>query len=236
MQKLLLLAILIFVFSFSVPTLSRAQGMMDFNNAVAQSDDGHTAREEAEGKEIWGKLQNSELTCIDLTAENFGALGEYFMGQMAGDSHETMNNMMIQMMGEVGEEEMHIALGKRMSSCEPNAAMPQNMMNSGMMQMMLGSGMMGNWSNSSALNNNFTNPKSMMNFGFMPFGGFGWIFMILWWVLIIAGIIALIKWVAGQNAPESNNGKTALNILKERYAKGEIGKKEFEEKKKDLSN
>ena len=231
MQKLLLLAILIFVFSFSVPTLSRAQGMMDFNNTVAQSDDGHTAREEAEGKELWSKLQNGELKCEDLTDENFGALGEYFMGQMAGDSHEAMNNMMIAMLGEEGEEEMHVSMGKRMSDCEPNAAMPQNMMNGGMMQMMMGGGMMGNWSNSSALNNNFTNPMSMMNFGFAPFG---WIFMILFWALVIAGIVALIKWIAGQNKAESENDKTALDILKERYAKGDINKKEFEEKKKDL--
>ena len=118
---------------------------------------------------------------------------------------------------------MHVAMGKRMSDCEPNAAIPQNMMNSGMM---------GNWSNSSALNNNFTNPMSMMNFGFAPFG---WIFMILFWALVIAGIVALIKWIAGQNKAESKNAKTALDILKERYAKGDINKKEFEEKKKDLN-
>lgn len=219
MKKLLPFTIMIFIFSFAFPVSS-----------FAQANDDHTAREEAEGKEIWGKLQTDELKCEDLTDENFGALGEYFMGQMMGDTHESMNNIMIQMLGEKGEEEMHVALGKRMSNCEPNAAMPQNMMNSGMMQMMMGSGMMGNWSNPSSLNN-FNNPISMMNFGFAPFG---WIFMILFWALVIAGIIALIKWIAGQNKTEYRSHETALDILKERYAKGEIDKKEFEEKKKEI--
>ena len=192
MKTLLLLSTLILAFSFSVPTLSLAEGMMDINNTETQGDDGHTAREETEGKELWGKLQASELKCEDLSDENFGALGEYFMGQMAGDSHEAMNNMMTAMMGVEGEEEMHIAMGKRMSNCEPNAAMPQNMMNIGTMQMMTDSDTIGNWSNSSALNNNFTNPMSMMNFGFAPFG---WIFMILFWALVILAL----GWLTGKS-------------------------------------
>ena len=76
-----------------------------------------------------------------------------------------------------------------------------------------------------------------MNFGFTPFGGFGWFFMILWWVLLIVGIVALVKWLTAKSndsAQPPNHEKTPLEILKERYAKGEIDKKEFAEKKKDL--
>ena len=213
----------------SFATNATAQMMGGFSNSSADWDKvvEHTIREEREGKEVWDKLQAKQVECANLSDEEFETLGEYFMGQMTGNSHAAMNAMMIQMHGEDGEERIHIVMGKRLSGCDTSASV--NGISGGWMPMM--NMMTGGWS--SPLGSNQTN-NSMMNFGFTPFGGFGWIFMILWWALIIAGIVALIKWLTSQSRGNGTREKSALEILKERYAKGEIDKKEFEERKKDL--
>ena len=106
-KKTLLLAVLLLVAAIPVA-------------AEVMSDD-HTASEEALGKALWQKLQAKETECSKLSDDEFGYLGEYFMGQMLGDAHASMNEMIKQTHGEEGEEGMHIVMGKRWSGCETNA-------------------------------------------------------------------------------------------------------------------
>ncbi|MDI6777720.1 MAG: SHOCT domain-containing protein [Patescibacteria group bacterium] len=190
--------------------------------------DSETAEEEQEGRLIWQNLQSGQTSCQNLSEGDYELLGEYFMGTMMGDSHEAMNAMLEQRLGKEGEERMHIAMGKRMSGCDTSAQYPQgfNFMP-----------MMGVWSSPTGFNQN-NNNSMMWGFGNNPmgwgFGLFGLIFMLLFWILIVAGIVILIKWLVSQSHGTHGHEKPPLDILKERYAKGELNKEEFEAKKKDL--
>jgi len=64
-------------------------------------------------------------------------------------------------------------------------------------------------------------------------GIWGWLMMPLFWGGIILLVVWLVREVSGTNSSRSNR---ALEILKERYAKGEISQEEFEAKKKDLTS
>ena len=63
--------------------------------------------------------------------------------------------------------------------------------------------------------------------------GFGMmIMMILFWVLIIVAVVLGIRWLLGQG--KESRPDSALEILRQRYARGEINKEEFDLKKTDL--
>lgn len=65
--------------------------------------------------------------------------------------------------------------------------------------------------------------------------GFGWIFMALVWALIILGIVALLRWMGvSDRARQDEPRNKALEILQERYARGEIEREEYEQKRRDL--
>ncbi len=66
--------------------------------------------------------------------------------------------------------------------------------------------------------------------------GTGWVFMAFFWVLVIAGAIALVRWLgtAGNGSRDTQRHQTPLEIIQERYARGEIGQEEYEQKRADL--
>jgi putative membrane protein len=79
----------------------------------------------------------------------------------------------------------------------------------------------------------------MMGWG-MGGGWFGFIFMILFWVVILAAAVAFIRWLVKSGASPSSNPPeqrqdSALEILRKRYARGEIDSEEFEQRKRALT-
>lgn len=74
----------------------------------------------------------------------------------------------------------------------------------------------------------------------MWYGLGGW-WMLLWMLMFWAGVIALIVWAVRatserpQGAPPQSHGRSrALEILEERFARGEIDQEEFEQRRRAL--
>ena len=135
------------------------------------------------------KIIDAKTPCSQLTEAQLESIGDYLMEQMhPGEAHELMDKMM----GGEGSESLktvHKNMGLNYLGCSASTGF-----NPGMMNMMTG-----NWSNF----NNLKNYNSMMgNFGFNNMMGwgwgwslFGWVTMILFWVLTVVVIVALIKWL-----------------------------------------
>lgn len=68
---------------------------------------------------------------------------------------------------------------------------------------------------------------------------FGPLFMTLFLAVLIAAVVVLVRWLGGpwsgtMPPPHAQPGRTPLDILKERFARGEIDKNEFEERRRVL--
>ena len=162
-------------------------------------------------------LIDSRVICSELTNEQLEEIGDYYMEQMhPGEAHEIMDNMM----GGEGSQslkQVHINMARRLY-CNENVYIGYGIMGSGGMtgmMNMIGGGMMGNYQ-----------PYS-------PYSNYGYwsLFQIVFLVVSII-FIALLAYKFGvQKAVPSESW---LSIVKKRFARGEITKRQFYEMKRDL--
>ena len=152
------------------------------------------------------KIIKQKTSCDVLTENQLEIIGDYFMEQMhPGETHEIKDNMM----GGEGSKslkQVHINMAKRLY-CNENVYIVYGMMGSG--------GMMGNY---------YPASYEYSNYGYWN----------IFWILLLAVVIFLIVWIIYNFGIKNTSSETPLNILRKRFAKGEITKKEFENMKKEM--
>ncbi|MBD3183194.1 SHOCT domain-containing protein [Candidatus Poribacteria bacterium] len=74
----------------------------------------------------------------------------------------------------------------------------------------------------------------MMGYYYDSMHGYGGVLAIIFWILLIVGLVLLIIWGVRSTETRNKNNETALDILKKRYAKGDISKEEYEQLKRDI--
>jgi putative membrane protein len=62
--------------------------------------------------------------------------------------------------------------------------------------------------------------------------GLGLVHMVVFWGLVILALVALVKWVGGSERPFPDR---PIDILRARYAKGELTREQFEQMKRELA-
>lgn len=176
MKKVVITLLVIIGIIFLIPSSVSAQ-MMNYGNpsvTVNPTQIQEQQQEQQEGKLFFDQLQSKQTTCDKLTDGDFEKIGEYIMDQQLGNtnSHIQMNDRIKQMMGDQGEERMHIAIGKSVTNCDKYTAQ------------------------SGKANSQQGGVSTMMGFGGYGYGnmmqGFGWGFGIFHFLLALVILIDLI--------------------------------------------
>jgi uncharacterized membrane protein len=174
----------------------------------------------------------SNASCDKLSQDQLELIGDYYMEQMhPGQQHEIMDRMMGgEGSPQLRQQHIQIALVLYCGRTDTNVTY------GGMMAMMpvfysgggsyrgvpgaFGTGMIGG---------------GMMGGSYSNGGldGLGWVLGLVFWVLVLIALILLIVWLY-KGVSGAGGKQSASEILRQRYAKGEISKKQYEEMKKDL--
>lgn len=205
------------------------------------------AGDEQRGAQILDLAQSGELDCDRLDAADFAAVGEVVMGRMLGspEAHDGMDQMMASMMGGSGLDRMHEVMGLRFAGCG-NPRFPESfsgmmgtmgMMGGGFGQSggMMGGGpggMMGDRSSDGdALPGQGFGPAAMMDFDRGDDDDAG-AWMAVAMLLLAAG--AAVAVILAVRTGRRRNGPGPLDLLAQRFARGEIGVEEYGERRRLL--
>lgn len=192
-------------------------GIFPLSTAITFAHEGHSSEADQPINQIYetqGIDDINKIDCAKVTDKQFEELGDYAMGLIHPDDkdHEEMDDMM----GGEGSEsltEMHISMGKTYLGCWNNQSSSND---SGMMD---GRGMM---SLSDYADGDMMRDEDGDNSEF-------------WAIHIGVTLIGIIAFVTTVMVLNKTNGKTPIEILNKRLAKGEIDKKKYEQLKKELS-
>jgi len=195
---------------------------------------------DARAADLLSALERGEIECSGLDGEDYATVGELAMGRMVGSpqAHEAMDEAMAQMMGEPGRDRMHEVIGQRFAGCaQPGSP-------NGFGQMMGVMGMMGGGSGAYG-------PAGMMGGGYGPQGsgdapgsGFGAGSMMrfdrdsgddddveIWVVVAMLVLVLALATAALLFARPSRDRSGPLDLLAERFARGEISAEEYTERR-----
>ena len=184
-----------------------------------------SAETEAEqGGQLVQRIEAGTTTCRSLSTSDFDHIGVYVMERMLGSAaaHEAMNGRMRAMMGTRGETLAHVYMGQRFAGCATGRA-PAAF---GAMM-----GMMGGYGSSGMMGGGYRGNGGMMG---SSSHGDGWssgntAAIVMIGLLLVLAAVALLAW-----HPWRRTGSTPLETLRDRFARGDIDKQEFDRVRKTL--
>jgi uncharacterized membrane protein len=202
-----------------------------------------TVSEQRQGATALQRFERGGKHCSLLTGADLDHIGEYEMGRMSGSTpaHEAMDSLMERMMGEAATDRMHVALGERYTGCGRGEIPASFGAIAGMMGSMSGRGRpsasQGNGSLGLMVGGGGGAFGSMMGRRYHGGGdddsdAVEIVILVLLAMLAAVGIAALWLSRRAHRVPSSS----ALDILNERLARGELDERDYESRRRAIES
>jgi putative membrane protein len=171
-----------------------------------------------------GLSEDETINCHEVTNEQMERLGEALMDIVYPNRDE--HALMDRMMG--GDDSaslalMHRMMGARYLGCYSGDIRGPAIPGMGVMGGMMG---YGGWQGGPMMGRGITGAMGHGHWGFMPWG---WGSFLVWAVIIAAVILIVYFLIRSSGGPQTGGREDALEILRRRYASGEITKEQFED-------